>query len=182
MGVTTTALLTVEQFLDLPHEETERTELVEGEIVQMGNAVRLHELVKSNAHAILGRYIFENPIGKVFSETMYKLGPLDARTPDVSLLLKARLLPTDLDKLFEPAPELAVEVVSSETAAFLERTINLYLATGSQVVWVAYPQERTLWIHRASGQSLHLREGQYVEEPGLLPGFRVLVDQFFDGI
>src|SRR5205823_14237113 len=104
------------------------------------------------------------------------------RRPDVSLMLKVRLCLTDLSKLFEPAPELAVEVVSSETAAFLERKINLYLATGSQVVWVAYPLERTLWIHRASGEHLQLREGQYVEEPDLLPGFRVLVDQFFDGI
>ena len=78
MGVTTTALLTVEQFLDLPQEETERTELVEGEIVQMGNAAYLHERVKTNANKILVRYILENPIGEVFSETMYKLAPQDA--------------------------------------------------------------------------------------------------------
>jgi Uma2 family endonuclease len=42
---------------------------------------------------------------------------------------------------------LAVEIVSSETAAFLERKITLYLETGSQAVWVAYPQHRTLWTH-----------------------------------
>ena len=35
---TTTALLTIEQFLQLPEEETQRCELVEGEIVPMGNA------------------------------------------------------------------------------------------------------------------------------------------------
>jgi Uma2 family endonuclease len=113
---------------------------------------------------------------------MYKLGARDGRTPDVSLLLNARLPPKHLNKTLEPAPELAVEVVSSETAAFMERKINLFLATGSRAVWVAYPLERTLWIHRASGEHLQLREGQYVEEPELLPGFRVPVDQFFEGI
>jgi hypothetical protein len=50
-----------------------------------------------------------------------------------------------------------------------------------QPFWVAYPPERTLWIHRKD-KHLQLREGQYVEEPDLLPGFRVLVDRFFDGI
>jgi hypothetical protein len=59
--------------------------------------------------------------------------------------------------------------------------MNLFLATGSRAVWVAYPRERTLWIHRMDVHLQH-REGQYVEEPDLLPGFRVLVDRFFDGI
>jgi Uma2 family endonuclease len=181
VGVTT-ALLTVEQFAQLPEEETLRCELVQGEIVRMGNAGYLHERVKSNANAILFRYIFENPVGTVFSETMYKLGERDGRIPDVSLLLKHRLPPKDVNKALQGAPELAFEVVSSESAASMERKINLYLATGSRTVWIAYPLDRTLWVHRSTGEHLQLREGQYLEEPDLLPGFRVPVAQFFDGI
>jgi Uma2 family endonuclease len=85
-------------------------------------------------------------------------------------------------KATEGAPDLAFEVVSSETAAFIERKINLYLATGCRVVCVAYPLERTLWTYHTNGEYRRLREGQYLEVPDLLPGFRVLVDRFFDGI
>jgi Uma2 family endonuclease len=94
----------------------------------------------------------------------------------------ARALTGDPDKLFEGAPDLAIEVVSSETAEFLERKIALYLETGSQAVWVAYPKHRTLWTHHADGIARVLKEDQYLEEPGLLPGFRVLVSNFFEGL
>jgi Uma2 family endonuclease len=181
MGVTT-ALLTVEEYAQLPEEETMRTELVEGEIVRMGDAKLIHELVKSNAAELLIEYILQNRIGRVFSESMFKLGPREGRIPDVTLLLKDRLAQQNRDGFLEGAPDLALEVVSSESAAFLERKVNLFLARGCRSFWVAYPAERTFWIHRAAGVHIQLREGQYVEEPDLLPGFRALVDRFFDGI
>jgi len=181
MGVTS-SLLTVEQYAELPEEETLRTELVEGEIVRTGDAKFRHERVKVNASEILIRYIFANSIGKVFSESMYKLGSREGRIPDVSLLSNERLAAQPPDGFLTGAPELVFEVVSSETAEFLERKINLYLAMGSRVVWIAYPMERALRVCRAVGRPEYLREGQYLEEPELLPGFRVLVDRFFDGI
>jgi Uma2 family endonuclease len=180
MGVTT-ALLTVEEYAQLPEEETMLTELVDGEIVRVSDAKFVHERVKANTNKLLIAYILQNPIGEVFSESMYKLDMREGRIPDVSLLLNERLAIQDRAGFLAGAPELAVEVVSSESAEFLERKVNLFLATGSRVVWVAYPRERTLWIHRKDVH-LQLREGQYVEEPDLLPGFRVLVDRFFDGI
>jgi Uma2 family endonuclease len=179
MGVTT-ALLTVEQYAQLPEEETMRTELVEGEIVPMGDAKKVHELVKSNAIELLMQYIFQNRIGRLFSESMYKLGKREGRIPDVSFLLH-ETLGRQNGEFLEGAPDLAFEVVSSESAAFMERKVNLFLAKGCRAVWIAYPIERTFWIHRAAG-SIHLREGQFVEEPDLLPGFRVAVERFFDGI
>jgi Uma2 family endonuclease len=180
MGVTT-ALLTVEQYAQLPEEETMRTELVGGEIVRMGNAGFLHEVIKNNCMRLLMRYVFDHEIGRVFSETMYKLAAGEGRIPDVSLLLNERMPAKVTNHPLEGAPDLAFEVVSSESASFMERKINLYLATGSRAVWVAYPEERTLWVHRPN-QRLHLHEGDYLEEPDLLPGFRVPVDRFFDGI
>jgi Uma2 family endonuclease len=180
MGVTT-ALLTVEEYAQLPEEETMLTELVDGEIVRVSDAKFVHELVKSNCLEILSDYVRQNPAWKLFSESMYKLGKREGRIPDVSLLTKERVAQQDRAGFLEGAPDLALEVVSSESAEFLERKVNLFLATGSRVVWVVYPLQRTMWAHRTT-ESRHLREGQYLEEPDLLPGFRVLVDRFFDGI
>ena len=100
----------------------------------------------------------------------------------MSFLLANRVAGADPDKLFQGAPELAVEVVSSETALHLEQKVTTYLETGSRAVWVAYPEQRTVWRHLPSGVSQHLKEGDYLEEPDLLPGFRVAVAQLFEGI
>src|SRR5215472_11661026 len=140
MGVTT-ALLTVEEYAQLPEEETMRTELVEGEIVRMGDARFIHERIKANANKLLIAYILQNPVGEVFSESMYKLGMREGRIPDVSLLLTERLASQDRAGFLQGAPDLAVEIVSSESALFLERKINLFLANGCRAFWVAYPSE-----------------------------------------
>jgi Uma2 family endonuclease len=42
--------------------------------------------------------------------------------------------------LLRGAPDLAVEVVSSETAARLRTKIGLYLKNGSKAVWVVFPE------------------------------------------
>lgn len=180
MGVTS-ALLTVEQYARLPEEDTMRTELVEGEIVPMGDARLLHELVKANCIEILADYILRNPVAKLFSESMYKVGPRTGCIPDVSLLLKTRLARLDKSGFLEGAPDLAFEVVLSESAAFLERKINQLLSNGCRVFWVAYPEERTILIRRAQGSPQYLKEGDYLEESDLLPGFRVQVSRFFEG-
>jgi Uma2 family endonuclease len=143
MGVTT-ALLTLEEYAQLPEEETMRTEPVGGE-----SDAKFVERVKSNCIEILADYIRQNPVSRSISED---------------------------------APGLAFEAVSSDSAVFLVRKINAYLATGFRAVWIAYPRERTLMTMHPDQKGRHFREGQYVKEPDLLPGFRVLVDRFFDGI
>ena len=83
---------------------------------------------------ILIAYVLQNPIGKVFSESMFKLGPREGRIPDVLLLLNERLAAQDRAGFLTGAPELAFEVVSSESAAFLERKISLFLVNGCRHV------------------------------------------------
>jgi len=39
-----------------------------------------------------------------------------------------------------------------------------------------------LWTYHADGISRLLKEDQYLEEPELLPGFKVLIAEFFEGI
>jgi len=174
--------LTVEQYGQLPEERTARTELIRGEIVAMGNAAWPHERVKANSNEHLVVYVAGNRIGKVFSETMFAIQSTEGLIPDVSLLLNHRLRPADPDQVFQGAPDLAVEVVSSETAANLEWKVSKYLEGGSRAVWIAYPRTRVVCRRLPNGESQYLREGQYLEEPELLPGFRVPVAAFFEGI
>ena len=147
----------------------------------MGRGRYRHETVKSNFSEILGAWVRQHPVGRVFTETMFRLDEHSSPIPDVSLVGNARLSP-GLEGYIEGAPDLAVEVVSSETAAALETKVNLYLAHGAMVVWVAFPEQRIVRAYDASGASRKLEPHHRLEASDLLPGFSCPVAEFFAGI
>ena len=180
MGATTT-LMTVQEFLQLPETEGVRMELIGGEIVTMPRAGYPHEVTKSNINRMLTAWSLQNPTLRVFCETAFQLDEGSCLIPDVSLLSSTRIIPGTTG-VIQPAPELAIEVVSSETASHLETKIELYFAHGGRSVWVAYPQQRVVWIFDASGQSRKFEQGQTLEDPAVLPGFSVPVASIFEGL
>ena len=180
MGATTTAL-TVEDFLKLPPPEDQRTELIEGEVVAMSYGHYPHEKVKANLIRILVAWSLRHPIGEVFSETMFRLDAHNSPIPDVSFLLAGRLTP-GTEGLIQGAPELAIEVVSSESAAHLEKKIELYLAHGGRAVWTVYPLQRVVWVYDAKGFARKLEGDQAIEDAALLPGFSAPVSAIFEGV
>jgi Uma2 family endonuclease len=178
---TTTTALTVKEFLALALPEDQKHELVGGEIVSMAHGGQKHERVKSTAIKIFVSYTLQNPIGEVFSETEFQLSETDAPIPDVSLLLNEQLSAPPQPGLYEFAPALAVEVVSSETAAQLERKVELYLEHGSRSVLALYPEQRAVRLFDRSGASRLIR-GEELVEIDWLPGFAVPASRFFEGV
>ncbi len=178
---TTTTALTVEDFLKLPEPDGQRTELMEGEVVAMGYGGYPHEIVKANLIQILAVWSVRHRIGKVFSETMFRLGAHNSSIPDVSFVLAGRLTP-GTEGLIQGAPELAIKVVSSESAAHLEKKIELYLAHGGRAVWTVYPLLRVMWVYDAKGFARKLEGDQAIEDAALLPGFSAPVSAIFDGL
>lgn len=174
-------LLTVKEFLDRKFPEGDRVELAAGEIVHMGTAGARHEVVKSNIHPLLVAYTCQHPVGRVFSDTMFQLSETEARIPDVSLLLNEQLPSPLPEGLFQFAPALAVEIVFSESAADLERKVQVFLEKGSRSVWVVYPEQRTVRVFDQSETSRLIRSSQPVEADWL-PGFSVPATEFFDGL
>ena len=180
---TTAALLTAEEFAAMPWKEDGiKRELKNGEIVELGHAKAGHEIVKSDTHWILADWVVRTDFGRVLSETEYELEKHLSYIPDVSFLSKARFAALDPNRLAQGAPDLAVEVVSSESAEYLEEKIEDYLAHGSGSVWVMYPEQRTMRLHAPDGSSRLLKETDWVEDPEVLPGFRAPVARFFEGL
>jgi Uma2 family endonuclease len=118
---TASALLTVDEFLRLPEHEGERVDLIEGDVVTVAGANFPHERVKARVARLLGAWLTQNPLGEVFSETMYRLDEHSSLQPDVSVLLNERIGP-EIEGLYPGAPDIAIEIVSSETAAYICRT------------------------------------------------------------
>jgi Uma2 family endonuclease len=180
MGTTTT-LVTVQEFLEMPGAEGFIEELIGGEVVSMPLAVQPHEVTKSNVNRLLAAWTLQNPALRVFIETAYQLDERNCLIPDISLIASSRIVPGSTG-VFQGAPELAIEVVSSEPAARLERKIRLYLAHGAKSVWAIYPQERMVCMEDATGVSKRLYDDQLLVDPNVLPGFSVPTSAIFEGV
>lgn len=176
----TTTLVTVQEFLQLPEPDGQRIELIGGELVTMSSGKLPHEIVKSNIIHLVAGWLSQNRIARLFAETMYQLNEHTALIPDLSIVSPNRL--TLKSGWIEGAPEIAIEVVSSETAAHLDKKISLYLAHGGKSVWVVFPEPRHVRIFDTAGQSKTFEQHQTLEDPNVLPGFSAPVSSFFEGI
>jgi Uma2 family endonuclease len=177
----TKALLTIEEFDQLPPHEGIQCELDEGELVTMTEPMPRHNLVRDNIAAALRDFVHPRGLGRVFTETGYQLSPETVRIPDVSLVPADLMRELDLDRRVPGAPALAVEVVSpNDLAEELRRKVEQYLRAGAKAVWVFYPKAREVEVFRTDGASFVRREDETLEEPDLLPGFSLDLRTVFE--
>lgn len=175
---TAATLLSFEEFLALPEVPGVKRERWEGELIEMGNGRFAHEVVKSNIAEILTA--IARPAGlRMCSETMYRLAGESDLIPDVSLLSRSAKVEASG---YPDFPVLAAEVVSSETAAQLERKVGLYLNGGSMAVLVVYPSARSIRLYRQDGSAQRFDAGQALTLPELFPGWSCPVESIFEGL
>ena len=177
--MSSTTLLTVEQFEHMPLEEGVRYELKNGELIPMAMAKFGHEITKSVVARCLYGYTLQQPIGWVFSETVFALSPTRVCIPDIAFLSNESIAKGDREHIYRGAPDLTIEIVSeSESAADLRAKVRDYLEAGSKAVWLFYPDLRVIAVYSGHGL-MELFSGQVLEAPDILPGFRASVDEFF---
>lgn len=177
---TTTAPMTADEFLLLDTEER-RLELIDGEVVEMPRAGPNHERAKANLNEILVAWLLQHRVGKVFNESGYWLDDQLVLVPDLTVLNSERLN-RRIEEQLRGAPDLAIEIVSSETAERLQTKIRLYFKNGSKGVWSVFPGSRTVQINRPNGHSETLEQDQVLEDPDALPGFSTPVSAIFEGL
>jgi Uma2 family endonuclease len=179
MGATT-ALVTVQEFMQWPEVEGQHIELIHGEVISMPSGHIPHEVVKKNLNKILVLWMAQNSLADLFVETMYHVDEHNALIPDLSVLFPSRIA-AGSSGWIPGAPELAIEVVSSEPAARLEDKIELYLSHGSKSVWVVYPNKPIVRVFDISGGAKRFERDQPLIDP-VLPGFSILTAAIFDGV
>ncbi len=177
----TKTLLNIEQFDQLPVREGILYELNQGELVIMTEPMPRHNWVRDNIARLMGNFVEERKVGKVFLETGYQLSPETVRIPDVSFVPASRIREINLDERIQGAPALAIEVVSpTDLAEDLTQKVKQYLAAGAKAVWVFYPKTREVQVFRADGGSFVRRENEALEDPDILPGFSLDLKSLFD--
>ena len=178
--MSTATLMTVEEFANMETTDTERYELVDGELIPMSSGKPIHNAIRDGLGMLIGNYLAGNPIGKVYWETDCRTAGNTVRCPDLSVFLAERLRQVDQNKIPIPfAPEIAVEVLSpSEKTIGTKRKVRDYLGAGGKEVWVVDHSAADVFVHTSAG--IRVLAGSDVLDSPLLPGFAVAVSSLFD--
>lgn len=172
---------TDEEFMALP--EDGRYELVNGELVNMGNSGMEHGEIGSFLGGSLSLYVRSNKLGVICdSSTAFTMKTGNKRSPDVSFIAKERLqgvkrLPRGY---FQGSPDLAVEILSPRnTVEEIHDKIVEYFENGTRLVWVINPQEYYVLVYHAPSPDIFLKVGDRLDGEDVVPGFSLPVAELF---
>lgn len=110
--------------------------------------------------------------------------PRMVRKPDVSFLEKTKAAanrPARGNILV--APDFAAEVISpNENGAKINRKVVQYLRAGVRLVWVVWPETRSVWVFRADGTANWVTGSGTLSGEDVIPGFTISLDTLFADI
>ncbi|MEL6319237.1 MAG: Uma2 family endonuclease [Cyanobacteria bacterium J06626_14] len=173
-----------EEFMALP-KDGHRYEVVDGELIDMGNSGMEHGNLGSYLGGLLELYARPKRLGVTCdSSTAFKLTSGNRRSPDVSFVVPERLqvlgsgrLPTGY---FEGAPDLAVEILSDgNTVEETHTKIVEYFENGARLVWVIHPDERYVLVYDEPSPDQFLKVGDSLDGEDVVPGFSCPVADLF---
>ncbi len=174
--------LTIEEFERLPGKDCRR-ELVRGVVVREPPAGFDHGRCAMEIGYHLRWYVEERPIGVVCgAETGFILAtdPPTVRAPDAAFVASERIPQGGVEGFCPGAPDLAVEIVSpSDAAAEIQAKVFDYVDAGAGLVWVVYPEPRTVAVYRTRAEARCLGVGDALEGEDVLPGFRLELARLF---
>ncbi len=161
-----------------------RYEIVNGELIDMGNSGAKHGYVCSVLMILLGGYVHIQKLGAMFdSSTAFKMKSGNKRSPDVSFMAKERLQGLDElpDGFLEGAPDLAVEILSpSNTVEEIHNKLVEYFDNGSRLVWVINPKEKYVLVYRSSEEPDRLLKSiDSLDGEEIVPGFSLAIAELF---
>lgn len=171
--------LTPDSLLELPRPPHGRHyELSDGELILVGNAGALHELIKTTVFEIFTEYRLRTQLGRAFAETQFTLRADRARIPDVAWVTSEQLLQIPRsNRAIGLAPAIAVEILSeSEPPGATEQKLRDYLEAGVEV-WQVIPSLLSVTVWKGK-QGTRLT-GNEVLTSEVLPGFSISVSELF---
>ena len=180
--------ISAEEFLELaqrPEYQDRQIELVEGEIIEMPKPTVGHGEIVIRLSTKIASYVYENDLGRVtggdagFVVRRNPAGRATVRGLDIAFISKAKM-PNPLPfKLFELAPDLAVEVISpGNSADDIHRKVRELLKAGTPLIWIVYAETRTVVVH-TSASAVTYEESDTLSGGDVLPGFEVRVGDIF---
>ena len=177
-------LLTAEDLLRLDSKGV-KGELIRGEFCETMSVGVGHGQIVMKLGTLMGATVLTRRLGRLIGSdagVLLERDPDTVREPDIAFISAARL-PLDewVDGYLEIVPDLVVEVISpSDSRREVNDKARMWHSHGVPLVWAAYPETRTIDVHRADGSITTLRENDILDGGEILPGFAVPVRDIFE--
>lgn len=181
--------MTVDDLLDWPDDDGYRYEVVEGVLVRMAGTRPPAGRVTRRLLRPLDAYVEAHDLGTVtLPDEVYDVEPTGQ--PNTGLLPDLAFYPHERDGSIDPrrpipfAPDLAVEVAgSSQKQADMDVKARRYLAAGTALVWVLWPEGQRVDVWRREdadrGPAATLTPGDTLDGLDVVPGFTHPVADIF---
>ena len=168
--------MTLEEFLE---SDLEGYEYIKGELIPMPPTSVEHGYISVNLSSLLHLYVRENQLGRVLSETGFRVGER-VLIPDIAFISTDRI-PIDLSKASPVPPDLAVEVISPTDSSYrVEEKAFIYLEAGTQLVWVLKPRSKTVTVYRSETDITTLTRNDTLSGEEVVEGFSCQVAELFE--
>lgn len=177
---------TYQDYKSLPESETERYELLEGELVMVPSPSFEHQNISGNLEFLLRLFVRDRDLGIVldapFDVVLGKPGEERVVQPDILFVAKERREIIQEEEV-RGAPDLVIEVLSPATAErdrAYKRT--LYARHGVKEYWLVDPEAKTIEVLKLGGRGYEragLYKGDEILTSPLLPGLAIPLSEVF---
>ena len=177
-------LMTAEDVWELPERAGVMYELIDGELREVPGAGALHGVIALMLIELLHGFVRQQNLGLVLPDGVgyvLRRDPDQLRIPDVSFVSWNDVPEEGVPEGFwQRPPTLAVEIISpQDRAAEVNDKVREYLAAGTRLVWVLWPQQTSVTVYDADGQR-ELGSDDQLDGGDVLPGFRARVGDLFE--
>ncbi|MFL6212436.1 MAG: Uma2 family endonuclease [Blastocatellia bacterium] len=177
-------LLTVAD-LDLMPDDSNRYEIIEGELYVSRAPSLTHQILVANIVADFHAFLTVNPLGLVVPGPGVIFSEYSGVIPDVIFISNERRSEIAAGERVMGAPDLVIEIVSPGAENERRDRIvkrQLYGKHGVREYWIVYPESRRIEVYVFDGRALTLAN-TFAEHDELtsavLPGYRVKVEKLF---
>ena len=176
--MSTRVLITFVEFEQYEDDDM-RHELIEGEhLIRPPATIREVHVREKLRHSLHSR-VQATHIGQAYVVAGFLLSQRSWLQPDASVVRTSHIDATDLDYYYCGAPAIAIEIASDTLSTeHLELKTKLYLAHGSEEVWVVFPKTRSIRVHTPDAASRTVSSGDLTS--AVLPGWSIAVDSLFE--
>jgi Uma2 family endonuclease len=169
-----------EDFIARPENRERRFELIDGEIVEM-TPTHIHSWIGARTTGRLLFFVEPRNLGHVLVEARYQMPheKHNAYIPDISFIAGAEIVFVEHGPIMR-MPDLAIEIKSPDDSyTDMRSKAAYYLANGSRMVWLVYPEMRMVEVYRKGSDVEILLESDTIGGGDLLPGFALPVRDIF---
>lgn len=160
-----------------------RSELIEGEIIQMAPTGEMHGIVEINLGSELRVFVRRHKLGRVSGGEVgvyIRRMPDTVRGADILFISRERLAQRGKSGFLDVAPDLVVEIMSPDDRwSEVMKKLGEYFSIGVRLVWVVEPETQTVYAYRSLTDVRCFTRDEILVGDDILPEFALPVAEIF---